>query len=299
MIYDYLGNALDFAYDKNGNQIPFAYDKNGNQIWSSVDDYDYLDYEISEDFIILTGANHQGMAVHNGVICHLVSEDLLRLVDLNTGELIADRIPITSGHGNIAFFLDEYYEQGDEFPLFCASTGYESFSINRITRTETTLIKTISVPYDTGTISGYKLGYCYDKETKKIYTLGYTSSNTYKDSSSTNKVIVACWDFTQLTENQNGTFTPQLISTVQRNFIQCPQGCDYFNGYIWTSTGTNNGVANSLYAIEPLTGNIKYTYTLPVGEPEGLSWVDDDYLLFGRNQNGGGMYYAKLTFAEK
>lgn len=296
MIYNKSGVSIDEAYDLNGNNLSYAYDKDGNEIWAASSDlYNYADYTISEDLISITSGNYyEGMAEHNGIICHVIAEDKLKLIDLATGNIIVDSMALDTAHGNTAVFTDDYYDENDEFPLMLSSSSYTTVNLNRITRNGTTLIKKLKMTSTDG--GGYKLGYCYDKETRRIYTLGYTSSNVYHDTSSTNKIIIGCWDYDDLTSNEDGTYTPALISTARRNFLECFQGCDFFNGYIWTSVGITNNISNYLYAIDPTTAEIKYTYSLPVGEPEGVSWVNNDYLLFGRNIGGSGMYYAKITF---
>ncbi len=291
-VYDANGNVLTRVYDASGNELSIAYDSNGNIIYrkdQSDPMYDYDDYTISSLFN-LTGTSYQGFAVHNGVIAQFQSDDKVSLVSV-TGETIASQMYCKSYHGQSAFFTDEYYQQGDEFPLLVVLGSYTNQWVNRITRSGTSLVKTLYIP-TTVEYGGYKLASAYDPTTKKMYMFGYTTSNYNSDEGGTNKLILSTWDYSNLIDNGDDTYTPTLLSVVQRDFVKCVQGSDYYDGLLWV-TSTNG---QSVYAFDPLTAEIKHTITLGGSEVEGCAWVGNEYLLVG--QSPMNITYKKVTFAE-
>lgn len=289
MIYDKVGNTLMSAHDVNGESLRSAYDLGGRKVYSQGKQYDYDNYSVTNLFN-LTGSSFQGFAVHNGIIAQFQADDKVSLVSVN-GEIVASQMYCKSYHGQSAFFTDDYYADGDEFPLIVVMGSYTNQWVNRITRTGTTLIKTIYIP-TTVEYGGYKLANGYNPNTKRMYTFGYTTSNYNDDEGGTNKLILATWDYSNLIDNGDDTFTPTLISTIQRDFLKCTQGSAYHDGLFWV-TSTNG---QRVYAIDPLTAEIRHTITLGGAEIEGCVWVDDDYMIVGQNPNN--IAYKKVTFAE-
>lgn len=290
-IYDALGNQLNSAYNAEGTEINYAYDASGNLIYTkSAPAYDYDDYTISSTLFSFTGSSCQGFAVHNGIIAQFQADDKVSLITTD-GDVIATRMYCKSYHGQSAFFTDDYYDDNDEFPLLVVMGSYTNQWVNRITRTGTTLIKTLYIP-TTVECGGYKLANAYNPSTKKMYTFGYTTSNYNSDEGGTNKLILATWDYSNLIDNGDDTYTPELISVVQRSFVKCVQGSDYHDGLLWV-TSTNG---QRVYAFDPVTAEIKHTITFGGSEIEGCQWVGNDYLIVG--QNPSNIAYKKVTFAE-
>ena len=290
MIYDKQGNILPSTYDINGDELASAYDISGNQVYRKG--YDYDNYTISNVLFSLSGSSFQGFAVHDGIIAQFQADDKVRLVSVS-GESIASQMYCRSYHGQSAFFMNEYYQQGDEFPLICVMGSYVNSWINRITRTGTTLIKTLYIP-TTVENGGYKLGNAYNSTNGHMFTLGYTNQNYQTDDGGTNKLILAEWDLSDLTDNGDDTYTPRLIGTKQHDFIVCIQGSCFYDGMIWATSGIG-GQASHVYAFDPATFEILHTITLSNTEVEGCAWIGGDYLLVGQNPNG--IQYRKVTFA--
>ena len=295
-VYDANGTLLANVYDGFGNELEKAYDANGTEIYSKsaptppvTPTYDYDDYTISSTLFSLSGSNYQGFAVHNGIIAQFQANDKVRLVSVE-GETIASQMYCRSYHGQSAFFTDDYYAPDDEFPLLVVMGSYTNQWVNRITRTGTTLIKTLYIP-TTVEYGGYKLANAYDPSTKKMYTFGYTTSSYNSDEGGTNKLILATWNYANLIDNGDDTYTPELLSVVQRKFVKCVQGSDFYDGLLWV-TSTNG---QRVYAFDPVTAEIKHTITLGGSEIEGCQWVGNEYLLV--SQSPSTISYKKVTFA--
>lgn len=293
MIYDKFGNTLSSAYDLEGNQLSQAYDKSGNKVFNSQPAYDYDDYSISNVLFSLSGSSFQSFTVHDGVIAQFQADDKINLINSINGSVIASQMYCKSYHGQSSFFLNDYYDEDDEFPLLMVMGSYVNSWINRITRSGTNLVKTIYIP-TTIQYGGYKLGNAFDAEHNVMYMLGYTNQNYQTDDGGTNKLIISKWDLSNLTDNGDDTFTPELISTVQRDFLVCIQGSCYYDGMIWATSGYGSGTSH-VYALDPATAEILHTITLSSVEVEGCAWVDD-YLLVG--QSPSNISYKKVTFAE-
>ena len=92
-------------------------------------------------------------------------------------------------------------------------------------------------------------------------------------------------------ENQDGTFTPQFISSIERPFISVTQGQQYHNGLLWI---TSTGSVEMVYAISPTTGEIVWSYDLelPTAEVEGVAWISDNEMVVGYQPD----VYKKFTF---
>ena len=291
-IYNVEGNQINYICDGHGESVNQAYDIAGSLVFKREPHYDYDDYSISNIIFALTGSNYQGFAVHNNVVAQFQANDKLTLVDIN-GTVISSQLPITSMHGQSAFFMNDYYDSNDEFPLLACMASYTLTRINRITRYNTTLLKTIYIPTSVQN-GGYKTGNAFNSSNNHMFTFGYTNENYRTDDGGTNKLILAEWDLSDLTDNGDNTFTPRLIGVQQRDFIVCIQGSCFYDGIIWASSGVG-GAASHVYAFDPFTFEILHTITLSNTEIEGCAWVND-YLLVG--QNPSNISYRKVTFAE-
>lgn len=301
-IYNITGNVLTEAYYTNGENLTYAYDFCGNEVFNGGEPtppptppvtptYDYDDYTLSSTLFSISGGNFQGFAVHNGIIAQFGTNDKVRLISV-TGEAITADMYCRSYHGQSAFFTDDYHNPNDEFPLLVVMGSYVNQWVNRITRNGCTLMKTIYIP-TTVEYGGYKLANAYDPTTKRMYTLGYTTDNYNDSEGGTNKLILATWNYANLIDNGDNTYTPELLSIVERSFLKCVQGSDFYNGLLWV---TSTSGSQTIRAIDPVTAEIVHTITLGGKEVEGCQWVGDDYIIVG--QNPSALAYKKVTFAE-
>lgn len=298
-VYNLNGNVLSALYFKDGSEISEAYDITGNVIF---DDYispvDYDNYTVQSLYSISI-ANCQGIAINNDVLFQFrggggVSNNL-NLFNFSNGEDIIRGMAVVSDHGDSATFSQEYYDEGDEFPLLyvTADTTPAKIYINRVTRSSATLIKTLIFPQS----AGYYGAGAFDWDNNICYLLAYKKNNYQTDDSGTNTTVVSKWDLSNLKDNGDGTYTPAFISQYERPFIYVMQGLAYHDRMIWISSGYN-GSTSYIYAMNPSTGVIEHTITLGTREVEGLDFVFDQttqtyYMVIGE-QSG---YYKKCTFA--
>ena len=186
---------------------------------------------------------HQGMTIKNGVIFQLYSNDVVVLMDYATGLTISE-LKINSAHGDTIDFSNEYYADGDEFPLayITADSNPAMVFVVRITRTSTELVKTYTFPLDK---TGYFAGHSLDAMNKILYQVGYTEASYGTDDNGTNYMIVSAWDLKDVTDNGDGTYTPRFMKSFKTPFIRTAQGQAYFNGLIACVSSHNQLPTNS------------------------------------------------------
>lgn len=218
----------------------------------------------------------QGMAICNGVIFQLYSNNKIELIDFETGTSIAI-LDITSDHGDTIDFSNEYYADGDEFPLayITADTTPAKVYVNRITRTGCTLVKTYTFPADK---TGYYAGHTLDPVNKILYQVGYTENNFNTDPNGTNNMIVSKWDLKNVTDNGNDIYTPAFVSSFTIPFIYTVQGQAFFDGKIVCVSSYSGTPPTHIYFIDPANERISTIMSdLPSGlansEAEGVAFV--------------------------
>lgn len=299
-VYNVSGNSIPAVYDSNGSSVNTAYDVGGTVVFSGEPlPVDYDNYTISNLYTISV-QNCQGIAIHNNVLFQFRASgssvlDTVCLFDFTDGSDIIRNMSIDSDHGDSATFSNEFYASGDEFPLLyvTADTTPAVIYVNRVTRSSATLIRTLKFPQT----AGYYGAGAFDWENHICYLLSYKENNYTTDDGGSNTTVVSKWDLSNLTDNGDGTYTPEFVSQYERAFIYVMQGLAYHDGYIWVSSGYASNTSY-IYAMNPSTGVIDHTITLSTREVEGLDFVFDPltsayYMVVGE-QNG---YYKKVTFA--
>ena len=290
---DLMGNSLRGAYDIRGDYIPFSEPVEPLPL-------DYSQYTITDLFTyVANGFN--GFDVYNGVIAQLMANNKLYLFDLTDHTSIATALSITSAHGDSASFSKVKQYESDEFPLLYVTSDSNPANvyISRITRAGATLIKTLSFPLAQ---TGYYAAHAYDEENQIMYMVGYSEQNYQTADGGNNKTVISKWDMSRLTDNGNGTFTPAFISRYERDFIYVMQGQQFFDGYIWISSGYNRGGNQYIYAMNPDDGVIEHTITIDdTIEIEGLAWVYDEtenkyWMLVGQQNGVAGINYSRIEF---
>ena len=302
-VYDINGNGLATLFGKDGNAINTAYDKSGNVVYNGQPVQPLpLNYEsyTTTDLYTYVANGFNGFDTHGDVIAQLMANNKLYLFNLGNGSTIATAISITSSHGDSATFSDENYSEGDEFPLlYCtADTTPAVIYINRITRSSASLVKTLKFPQS----AGYYGAGAFDFENDICYIVSYKENSYTSDNGGSNKTVVTKWDLSSLTDNGDGSYTPAYISSFECPFIYVMQGLQFFDGYIWISSGYNNGGNQYIYALNPTTHEIDYTITLDDHvEVEGLAWVYDEtenkyWMLIGQQNGASGINYSRIEF---
>ena len=298
-IFNIDGELSSRIYDINGNELASAYDISGNVI-SEPYPLDYTSYTTTDLFTyVRNGFN--GFDVHRGIIVQYLANNSMYMFDLSTHATIATGVSCTSDHGDSVTFSPTYYADSDEFPLIyvTSDTTPAKIYINRITRTSSTLIRTLVFPSS----AGYYGAGAYDFDNDLLYLVSYKENNYRTSNNGANTTVVTKWDLNNLTDNGDGTYTPVFISSYERDFIYVMQGMQYFDGYIWIASGYNDGGGQYIYAMNPNNGVIAHTITLDdTIEIEGLAWVYDStenkyWMLIGQQNGSAGINYSRIDFA--
>lgn len=217
-VADYVHNQIEPVYYYHGEKIPI----NKNQITAN------FKYNIS--FESLPSGGLQACDLYNGVLCVCRGDNILMLYDYADGSQIANtNAPV--GHGNAFQFGTKKYDVSDEFPMAYASpffdTEEDSFSIVnkiRVTRSGGTLLARYKMPVSD---AGYYGAGCINDEDSILYVVGYKVKDYVTGTG--NALIISAWDLTQLTTNQDSSYTPAKIKSFELPFRMMMQGVKYIN----------------------------------------------------------------------
>lgn len=299
-IYNIAGDALAACYGVNGAALPSAFDAGGSVVFNASRQTDYSKYSISS-YRSISIQNTQGMDIYNGVLFQFrgtssqTVNDLVSLYNFATGGTIKNNMAITCGHANAVAFSKTLYDQDDEFPIIYTGDWFNPIvHVNRVTRTSSTHL--YDIVYDEAT-AGYHSNPCIDFENDIMYTVGYYLNST--NTAEGNYCIVCKWDLADMTDNGDGTYTPTMLGTYNRDYIYVMQDLKFNDGYCWIESGYSES-AQYLYGMNPDTGIIDHTVLMPITtELEGLVWMTDAKtgLYYAYVGFQGGKYY-KITFAE-
>ena len=118
----------------------------------------------------------------------------------------------------------------------------------------------------------------------KEQTWGYTN---------TNGMILNMYNLNNLTDNGDGTYTPELISTIESPYVGTTQGRKFYQGKLYMEvSGTSSPHNSKLLCLNPYTGIVESTITDMVSgmtELEGICfyienndiyWLVSDYYNF-------------------
>ena len=285
-----LLNGIETPYYYMGQHIDFS--NNGYSV-SRL-------YEINK-FFDGTKQAQQGMAVYGNYMFVAFSQygDLgplnkVRVYNLTTGELIST-ISMTIGHGNAMQFSKEFYDDDDALPLLYISdanpeNGYNHLYIYRMTTESGTLVKTLRFPVDE---NNYYMQGVPDTNGKILYTIG-TEEGYNKD------ITVGLYDLTQLTENNDDTYTPLFISSfVISSLGKAFQGMKYYKGKLFVDFSASGETDTSIFVINPITKSVENAFTeFPADvsemEAEDFDFVNvsgkDSILIHGQEGNYGWVY---------
>jgi hypothetical protein len=294
MIYNVSGQAISGAYAKNGSSVDTAFDKSGNVVFGGS--ADYSSYSVSQKWTP-SGIffSTQGLDIYDGKVFWVTGgnggvEQNCYVWNLSNGAAAIDPNPFTvySGHGN-NICLD--------FPKLYASTAYSpnKVYVNTLSGAYTaTLTQTLFL-----TDGSTDLDASLDETDKTIlWSLGHTASSS--DTSA--PYNISKWNLSNLTDNGDGTFSPERLQTVQTPQPACYffQGFKMHDGILWYASGYTGGSYEAyVYGIDPNTGERLYTIdTGLTSEPEGVAWVADSaskggYALY---IGFGGMQMYKCIF---
>ena len=282
MVYHKNGDMLAAIFLKNGAMANGAYDVNGNDIFGERDYSRYEQYVITN----IGGSVSQGCDIYGETLAVWNGSNTVTLRDISTMNVIMTASATESNHGNDITFTDEFYSRADYYPLLFVNGTF----FYRIDGNTLTLVRKIVLP----TIDTYNLHYGNEIVGHFMYAMGYKNNYTY---SAGNDIKIAIFDMSNLTDNGDGTFTPALVSSVNRDWLECIQGSSYHDGLLWIACGIG-GNPGHIYALEPSTGEIMVDINLTAtGELEGLAWAynatDGWYMVVGQRNIG----FRKVTFS--
>lgn len=291
-IYNKNGTAISTAYNKSGETITGAYNVDGELIFGIID---YSSYTYTS-YCSVSLANMQGFDIHNGIIFQFRAgssiSNTMCTINVSNSSITQNGITASSDHGDSASF-SESYVSGDTYPLIyvTSDTNPAKVYINRVTQTSATLYQTLVFPLDK---TGYYAAAAIDFDSDILYMVGYSEQNYLSDDGGNNKTVISKWDLSNLTDNGGSTYTPLFVSSLERAFIYCTQGQQYYDGMIWTASGYTGSTNSYIYALNPSTGETLYTVDLQTTtEVEGLSFISARDMVVGLQ----GGTYRKYTFA--
>ena len=229
---------------------------------------------ISAPYTITQGI--QGFDIHNGIIAQFEADNMLRFIDIKTGDTLAEYY-CAGGHGSSLAFSNNYFEDGDEFPLLYICGGNDpTVYVQRINRTGTSLIARVKYPES---VAGYWSAACFDFENKKMYLMGYTENSYSDNTSGKNLMKLTTWDMSQITSNADGTISYALESTKTYPYVYCLQSLSFHDGRIFELISTTIAEDTEIRVIDPASGEVvsrfaNFPYPISRGEGEGLSFAD-------------------------
>ena len=296
MVYDKDGGDIFAVYDAAGIEADSAYDVAGNQVHFAIKPVDYSQYTFEQVWASKGIGDTQGFDIYDGKVFWVKKRgndtipSTCYVWDLATGgqALSSQTITIYSGHGNNLCF---------DFPKLYADSAYtQHIYVNEMASNflSATLVKTLLLTDDCTDNDA-----CIDETDKSIlWSLGHISLSAANH-------IVSKWNLDNLTDNGDGTFSPELLQSVftpvSSGASHYYQGCKFHDGMLWYASGYYGSSPAYVHAVNPNTGEVLYTIDCETTEePEGIAWVADrsvpgGYVLYVGFQ---GMMLRKYTFAE-
>lgn len=291
-IYDANGAALGAAFDAPGNALSTAYDAVGNVIYQAgppKPDYDSYSYTVQWPTKDISFA--QGFDIYDGKVFWVrksgnnTVNNAMYIFTLDGNYALGEETPyITAygGHGNNVTFSTEFYAEGDTVPLVLMSTAYSDSPayLNRITNDYTAeIVRMYKMPLIEDVING-GFDICYGETADICYTASVFGSND--DPQLGTHIGLAKWDMTDLTENEDGTFTPMLISSSRAEWHSWKQSIKYHDGLLWLASAPISGAKAYVYAFDPNTGQTVHAINTGSGsEIEGAVWYPDENAVGG------------------
>lgn len=199
--------------------------------------------------VSIDAAATQGFALYGGVVFQLYSgSSHIALIDYESGTVITT-MAADVAHGNSMQFLNEFYDEDDEFPMAIIADGLtnEAYKV-RVTRNSITVIETYAFDISK---CGYYVSTAVDALNDIVYTIGYTNDSYTSDGSGTNRMIIAAWDINRTTA-VGDDLSPLFLESFTVPFMHTIQGPTFFNGlfFVFSSPGTSQN-PTKLYAIDP------------------------------------------------
>ena len=172
----------------------------------------------------------QDFDIYDGILFQMMSNNTVVLVNLETGSVIAN-YSIYCGHGNACQFGKILESVSDEYPpLYCFDYASNRVYKNKVTSGGATLTATYLLGND-----GYRFSGGYDSDNNFIVSINYAQDSS--TSATDNYMTFSIWDLNNLTEEEEGVYSPALLKSRQFPFIPVVQGCTIFRNRLFVTSG--------------------------------------------------------------
>lgn len=198
-----------------------TYSYTGERMPTQIHTYDF-------DWLVTFtgGGTPQDMETFGNYLFVAYDEDYIKVYSLTDYSLITT-ISVETLHGNGIQFSSEYYDESDSFPLLYVGGSNNRFNVIRIGNDWTvSIIRTLKLP----TTDGYMLSPCIDVEHNVLYSIGYSENSLL---SANNNMVILSSDLSELTENEDETYTPKTIRKIVAPYIGVEQGHKFLMGRIF------------------------------------------------------------------
>ena len=288
-VYNLSGNQVNNVYDVDGETLLSAYNINGYDVL--VERIDYSNNTYTQKWASKGISSTQGFDIYDGKVFWIAKSGDSTIPsncyvwNLADGSQALDTAYITvySGHGNnVAFDYPKVYFA----PAYTPSRVYENVFSDGYTAA---LTKTILLPDNTSACEA-----CLDEHNKTILlSIGHL----------TNTCLISKWDLSNLTDNGDDTYTPNLLYSVESpkptNDTHL-QGSRMHDGILWYTCGYSGGSTEAyIYGVDPITGEVLYAIDCETtSEPEGIAFVEESGVYGGYVMYVGfqGMMLRRYTF---
>ena len=225
----------------------------GEKIPSLVNSFDF----VKVLRMTYTSDSAQDIDIFNGYLFVAFSgSNSIKVYSLEDKKLKAT-MPVDVQHGTGMQFSNDYYDAGDDFPLLYVG-GWNTNIINvvRITKSNDTwsasIIKKLVIP----TNEGYYFAPSIDVQNNIMYCYGYKNNDNH--SYDNNKMRLIKCDLSNLTDNEDDTFTPEIIDRIETPYMGIMQGRKYYNGRLYVGfANTGSPFDSRLVSIDVETGQTK------------------------------------------
>lgn len=298
-IYNKNGSTLLNAYKYDSSSVVAAYDVSGEQVYPDAV-VDYNTFNIITMWNTNRGSN-QGFGIKDDKVFWIVKSgdatipSSMYVYNLSDGSqaLSTDHITCYAGHGNNISFAPA----GNTLiatPAYPPSRVY----INSFAGAEYTMTLEKTLVLNDGSTD---CDACYDPDNVNImYSVGHTDNSSNPSA----PYRISKWNLSNLTDNQDDTFTPELLSSVltpQPSNTYFFQGCAFHDGLLWVLNGYTGASRTLVFGINVTTGAVEYTLDCDsTTEPEGICWYPDNVSAGGYALYVGwqGSLLKKLVFSE-
>lgn len=287
-VYDASGTELTAVADRFS--VPCA------GVWAK----DKTSTSLMENVKVLNYNGFNGMAISDGVLFQARDGSTYWQLDADDFNVIRSALSTVVSHGNAMSFTSLYDSPNDPYPLLLSFSTGSVVALIKVTNSSGILYKTFALKSGTvfeGTSVRFQ-SLCCDSSSNILYTIGYTLNSDLDDKNGQNRIIIASWNLNNLTENQDGTYTPELLSYKESSWIRVLQDSVYHNGKLYVSSGYKD-TTNQYISVFDTQGNPIVTKKMPLTEEmEGIEYVvdnDGEYILCSQNYYDGAST-ARLTY---